>query len=227
MAVRTRPQNLISWHISCVYSTAYSLLFYLSYVLAVLAAVLAVLAVTVAPLRLSIMPRHVDLELYRDQISSWVLGGMTQADVLARLKEAGVDISHRTLQGRLQAWDIKVQPKIEDTPALRQRVIELFWSVSISDATTVAILQLDGYQITQRGLQRLRWKLGLLRRVPKENQEAVNETIRVALMKEYEDGRIQDYGKVFLSTFMRSEYNFIGRCVTRSSRCRLVDACSY
>lgn len=125
------------------------------------------------------MPRaKIDLEPYRAQISSWVLSGVTQEEVLARLKQEGINTTDRTLSRRLRKWNIPLlQPKMKDTPELRQRVTELFWSVNLPDEDTVAILQVERYQITKSGLQRLRWKLGLLRRLPRDKFQQTRQEI--------------------------------------------------
>lgn len=105
------------------------------------------------------------------------LSGIAQEDVRRRLAQDGVHIASRTLASRLRKWNITLQPKMKDTPELRQRVTDLFWSVEGSDDDTVAILQVEGYQITKRGLQRLRFKLGLLRRLPRGRFQETREEV--------------------------------------------------
>ena len=158
--------------------------------------------------------KAIDLEPYRDEIIS-LYSSSTSVDLIrTSLQEKyNLQISKRTLENRLQQWEIRRQDRtIASNPLLHARIRVLFFQVGLEDKELLSVLQKDGFCISSRTLERLRTQLGLFRRVrdPLAQQLQREEMLKV-LVREAERGVIQGYGKELLHRHIRSKGYIIGR----------------
>jgi Clr5 domain len=73
-------------------------------------------------------PSSINLDPYKDEITHLLFSGKSILNIIAYFKDSyAIQISRRTLQRRLQAWEVVVRPQTQDTPALRTRITELFF----------------------------------------------------------------------------------------------------
>ena len=158
--------------------------------------------------------KAIDLEPYRDEIIS-LYSSSTSVDLIrTSLQEKyNLQISKRTLENRLQQWEIRRQDRtIASNPLLHARIRVLFFQVGLEDKELLSVLQRDGFCISSRTLERLHTQLGLFRRVrdPLAQQLQREEMLEV-LVREAERGVIQGYGKELLHRHIRSKGYIIGR----------------
>lgn len=144
----------------------------------------------------------------------------TIGQVLIQLQqEHGFKVSRSTLCRALANWGVLQQPKVKDTAELRARVTTIFYQWQLTDKDTVALLNIDGFQITERGLKTLRKKMGLTKRVQPWQEKELDAVIEDVLRQEYNTGVIEDFGKEHLYTYIKekySHYHIIGRYDTRA-----------
>ena len=158
--------------------------------------------------------KAIDLEPYRDEIISLYSSSTSVNSIRTSLQEKyNLQISKRTLENRLQQWEIRRQDRtIASNPLLHARIRVLFFQVGLEDKELLSVLQKDGFYISSRTLERLRTQLGLFRRVrdPLAQQLQREEMLKV-LVREAERGVIQGYGKELLHRHIRSKGYIIGR----------------
>jgi len=160
------------------------------------------------------MPPKQDLTAYRVAIELRSSSGSTGAEILAFLQEQGVNISMSTLRRTLAQWGVTriTRTVPEQRVGLAERIHELMWAQApLTDVKMAEILRLDGYIVGARAVQRIRLAMGDKKRLPRADWQAYNESVASILLEEYEDGRIQDYGAVFLTQFMRQKHRVVGR----------------
>lgn len=118
------------------------------------------------------MPRpKLAIEPWKESIIRWTVEeGMQQDEVCERLKkEAGLKISRGTLGRRLSAWEVRVQPKVQDTPELRERIRQL-WATHVTDKEIMRILRSEGFELGDTAMVRLRKQMGLFKTDPSLRQ---------------------------------------------------------
>ena len=77
----------------------------------------------------------------------------------------------------------------------------------------VSILRRDGFDISKRTLQRRRLELGLYKRLDIAKAQQLEEMLGLVLQDAYSKGHIEDWGRGHLYTYLRSQYNVVGRYV--------------
>ena len=130
------------------------------------------------------------------------------------LEEHGVAITKRTLERTLASWGISARPRTGDSPALRAAIIMLFYRYRLSDKAMVAWLRKRNHEVTPRGIKTIRLQIGLVRQIDAASQAAVEQIIHQLLVKEYDSGVIEDFGRGNLYAYMRKKYpehQIIGR----------------
>nr|OQO22884.1 hypothetical protein B0A51_08610 [Rachicladosporium sp. CCFEE 5018] len=160
------------------------------------------------------MPRvRINLEPHRDQIREWLEDeGLTQEEVVAQLASRhGIRIAARTMRRFLTAAGIGTALRYEDDHELRRRILNFHYMVQCSDKESIAMLALDGFEVSQRRLQRMRLAMGLKQRSRGACRAEMDTRMREALDQEMEQGHIEDFGKMHLYQYMRSQYNIAGR----------------
>lgn len=158
------------------------------------------------------MPRPLtDVKPFKDDIVHWIVDeGIEQHEVRDRLRKAGCSIARSTLARRLSAWNVTVQPKLKDTPELRDRVTHAFQQASMTDKHTLQMLREDGIEITGNGLARLRRKMGLHKRIASGQEEEVQRLIREVLPEELESN-MAHVKRHELHKHIRAKYHIVGR----------------
>lgn len=158
--------------------------------------------------------KTINLEPYKDEIILLYSSSTSVDSIRTSLQEKyNLQISKRTLESRLQQWEIRRQDRtITSNPLLHARIRVLFFQVGLEDKELLSVLQKEGFFIFSRTLRRLRTQLGLFRRVrdPLAQQLQREEMLQV-LVREAERGVIQGYGKELLHRHIRSKGYIIGR----------------
>lgn len=122
------------------------------------------------------MPPLIDLEPLRAEISL-LYPSHTVEEILGILQnEHNINLTTRTLTTRLRTWGLRKLQKYISNPALDERILHLYKS-DLSTRKILETLQLEGYQISNRTLQRARKRLGIVLRIddPALQQERFRE----------------------------------------------------
>ena len=158
--------------------------------------------------------RAINLDPYKDEILSLYTSRTTVTSILTLLyKKYNIQISKRTLESRLQSWDIQYQNRtLISDPLLHARIRVLFFQVGLEEKELLSVLQTEGYSLSSRTLQYIRTKLGLKRRVRDPIQAQLQrEQILEVLQAEAEKRLIQAYGKEMLHRYIRGQGFIIER----------------
>lgn len=102
------------------------------------------------------MPRSkINLSPYKDEIVVLLLLKKSNAQIREYFNETyGLLLSDHTLRRRLKEWDISIRKWTQDTPALRDRVISLFFN-GLNDRQLYSALENEGYVLSEAALVRL------------------------------------------------------------------------
>ena len=110
------------------------------------------------------MPRQqINLEPYRDEIIALYYHGIS-SDSISRTLESchNIQVKERTIQSRLRKWGIRKRHQTTTgDEALHARIKMLFIQDRLTDKAMLNMLRKEGYDISERTLRRLRFKLGL------------------------------------------------------------------
>lgn len=168
--------------------------------------------------------RELDLEPWRDRIRDMLSEQYTHHEIVRKLRCEGAIISVPTLRRRLEYWGM-TKPTLgkrlneEQQAALRARIEANFWRYSaLGDRKTVRMLRRDGFKLSLGVYQRLRRSMGLLRRIPPDQEEEMNQAIRDVLMVVLATGATYDGGYRAIANYLRRKNRFIGRYVQFISR---------
>lgn len=157
-------------------------------------------------------PLAVDIEHLKEDITRWILDGITIEDVSQILRRRNLPLSTRSLRRRLQAWRISTKPRLDYASAdLAAQVVVLFYQWRLGDKEMIEVLRCDGHELQPEGLRRLRRRLGLRARIPVGQEEAVEQRIREVLRGELDDGTVEDLGRTNLYAYMREKHHIVGR----------------
>ncbi|KAF6238756.1 hypothetical protein HO173_003263 [Letharia columbiana] len=125
-------------------------------------------------------------EEYKDEILDQVhTKQWKQQEIVTWLADnKDLKINARTLQRRLKEWRSHQQDRTEDSEQLRNRIQYLFW------------LKAEGFQVTPRGLIRIRKELGFKRlEQSQEKREHMDEVVRRLIEQKLGKNVIQSYGR--------------------------------
>lgn len=141
----------------------------------------------------------INLDPYKDEILALISLKKSNANIMRYLYDSyHIQVADHTLRRRLKEWDISVRNRMQDTPALRDRITSLFFN-GLNEDQLYRALQTEGYQLGERALQRLRFELGLKRRHrTAEDQKEADETANGVITEELQKGVIQGYGRGLL-----------------------------
>lgn len=153
-----------------------------------------------------------ELDTRQEEVRRWILEErLSQQDVLARLRTAGLSISRTTLGRRLADWDISVAPKANDGQELREKIAECH-SLRLTDAQAIEKLRNDGTPVAKGAFARIRKDMGLFKQVKASALDTEEQGIREALLHEFANGTIGKFTRYDLHRLMRAKYNHVGRC---------------
>ena len=121
----------------------------------------------------------IDLDPYRGFILERYRAGTALDKILFQLfEEHGVKVGKTVLYERLRDWGEPVrQQRTRDSDALRQSLEDEFFATGMSDKELLEYLKSLGFQISHRGLVRLRKALGIRRRLDKFQLEERKEEV--------------------------------------------------
>ena len=161
------------------------------------------------------MRPRIDLMPYRSIITSCYQDGMSVDDIADYLAQRGVRVTGRTVKARLTGWGVPtVRHQTDDTPELRIRIGQLFYSLGLGEQEMLRILRLEGFSVEQRRLQRIRLELGLRRSTHGMDLEARHEDqnrLEEIVRQELDWGKIESYGRGHLYYHFRSLHVIISR----------------
>ena len=124
------------------------------------------------------MPRQCNLDLtpFHSQIAALIASGCHYEFIRNTLEAAtGTPISRRTFTRRLRELGISTKPIVEDSPALRARIKQIFLTQALTDPETIDLLGSEGFRLSVRTLRRMRKDMGLR----KNRGVGVGKTVRV------------------------------------------------
>ncbi|KAJ5612056.1 hypothetical protein N7510_005250 [Penicillium lagena] len=154
------------------------------------------------------MPRpQVDLEAYQEEIVSlFTTQRTTVEDICFALRQNyGLAVSVRTLQRRLQAWEVRRAPSIVYNEAIQTRIATLCTQAALTTSEILEVLSNEGTPISPRTLWTIRCqRLGIRLRIddPEEQQQQEGE-IEAILADQLGKGHIEGYGRGHLYTYLR------------------------
>ncbi|KAF2090609.1 hypothetical protein K490DRAFT_53594 [Saccharata proteae CBS 121410] len=156
-----------------------------------------------------------DLEPWKETIRKMIKeDNLRRQDVLEWLQEKGVDIHERTLNNRLRDWGIHKHVKSDDTPELRARIKQLFFSTQNTEEVILGILHAEGWTIEQRRLSRIRHDLGLFRALTREDRANIEEEdkkVMATIQTEIDKGEITSYTRDGLYEYFRAHEIIVSR----------------
>lgn len=150
---------------------------------------------------------------HRELITELHAKGATQAEIREALRQQGCDVSRMTLYRQLTAWNLKSSKvsNFEDSEELRARIKSLVRETRETDSEIASLLELEGFTIGERRVRRIRLELNLPKWQPRSAHESLSESTVSALRVLLDSGRIEDWGREHVYTYMRSEHGIFGR----------------
>jgi hypothetical protein len=139
--------------------------------------------------------------------------GLTYDQLVTYLVEDhNIQISLRTIKDRFKGWGItrRLPTSVEDR--IKNRIWVLFFEVGLEDDEILTVLKEEGSPISQYLLVRLRFELGLWRRIRGvEQQQEADRTVERLVALELQKGVIDGYGRGYLYTHFRQKQFVIAR----------------
>lgn len=129
-------------------------------------------------------------------------------------QQYGITISVSTLKRKLAEIGLRTynQRLNEDSLSnLRLWMSFIFHHLRLDDDETMYMLASEGFTINKRTIRRRRHQWGLHKHIQVANRQELLQYIEDALVFETAQGRIENFGRNNLYTYMRSQYNVIGR----------------
>ena len=123
-----------------------------------------------------------------------------------------VNVTTRTLKRRFQKWELRRRLPTYVADAAKKRIQVLFFDVGLEDHDMLTVLHKEGFNIGKYTLVRLRFELGLRRRVRGVQQcQEADQLIRGLVAQELEKGVIDGYGRRYLHTHFRQRGIIVAR----------------
>ncbi|KAL2041803.1 hypothetical protein N7G274_005587 [Stereocaulon virgatum] len=151
------------------------------------------------------MPKHSHggrppkpIDNYKDEILDRLSVQHQKQEVVVKwlYNEKRLKIDIRTLQRRLEEWGFNQQDRTKDSEQLRNRIHFLFCKLGASDEEMLTWLKGEGFQVTKRGLVRVRKELGLKRlEKSQEARDHMDEKLKELIEQELAKNVIQSYGR--------------------------------
>ncbi|KAF2469932.1 uncharacterized protein BDR25DRAFT_343225 [Lindgomyces ingoldianus] len=162
------------------------------------------------------MPRgrpKINLEPYQLHLLGLFHEGVTYAQMATYLlEEFQVRVTSRTIKQRFQTWNVRRRLPAEVEDGVKNQIQVLFFEVGLEDSDMLHVLHNEGFQIGKYTLVRLRFELGLRRRVRGvEQSQQADELVQQLVGQELEKGVIDGYGRGYLYTHFRQRGHIIAR----------------
>lgn len=155
----------------------------------------------------------INLTQYQAELRAIFHEGLTFEQIAAYIQETyQIRINIRTLKRRFREWNLRRGLPTQVEEVVKNRIRVLFFEVGLEDTEMLLILQGEGFKITKYTLVRLRFELGLRRRVRgiEQCQEA-DRLVQRLVAEELEKGVIDGYGRRYLYTHFRQRGHIIAR----------------
>ncbi|KAH7114924.1 hypothetical protein B0J13DRAFT_572616 [Dactylonectria estremocensis] len=112
------------------------------------------------------MPRPViNISHLRQEITILYEDELTIQSIIESLSsDYGIGIGRSTLYRNLKEWGLSRQVKTTTSPALRDRIKQMFFQDCLKDKLILRRLQDEGYTISIAGLRKIRKEHGMFRR---------------------------------------------------------------
>lgn len=156
---------------------------------------------------------RIDLTQYQLELCGLFNEGLTFNQIALYLFETyRITINTRTLKRRFRTWNIRRQLPTEVEDSVKRRIQVLFFEVGLEDIDILTVLRSEGFKIGKYTLIRLRFELGLKRRVRgiEQCQEA-DQLVQQLVAEELQKGVIDGYGRRYLYTHFRQRGHIIAR----------------
>lgn len=155
----------------------------------------------------------IDLTLHQVELCALHHEGLTFDQLSAYLFDSyGVTANPRTIKRRFQNWGVRRRLPTPVEERLKKRIQVLFFDVGLEDHEILQVLKREGDQIGKYTLVRLRFELGLRRRVRGVEQcQAADALVQRLVEEELGKGVIDGYGRGYLHTHFRQRGHIIAR----------------
>ncbi|RMZ68297.1 HD superfamily hydrolase [Pyrenophora seminiperda CCB06] len=107
----------------------------------------------------------IDLEPYKEDLIALFSQGFTYDNLKEWLEEQDVSVSIRTIKRWMKNWEVTKRIPTEVEKSIKEWISSLFLNYGLQDSEILEVLRGEGYEISSWTLVRLRFELGLKRRV--------------------------------------------------------------
>lgn len=155
----------------------------------------------------------IDLTPYQLELCGLFQEGLTFNQIAVYLHDTyQINVNTRTIKRRFRDWHLSRRLPTPVEEAAKKRIQILFFEIGLEDKDILAVLQAEGFNIGKYVLVRLRFELGLRRRIRGvEEQQKADELVRRLVAEELEKGVIDGYGRGYLHTHFRQRGHIIAR----------------
>uniref|UniRef100_A0A093UTS1 Uncharacterized protein n=1 Tax=Talaromyces marneffei PM1 TaxID=1077442 RepID=A0A093UTS1_TALMA len=156
-------------------------------------------------------PRH-DLLQYSHEISRLYADGRTVSQIVDHLREEyNIQVSTRTIERRLKEWkQLNRKYEVIETDAMKDTLIMLF-QIGVDDREILRVLREQGHRISLHGLATYRRRLGMRRRISREEFEAAKERLKIIIQEELDSGTMKGFGIRHVYTYLWNKGYFAAR----------------
>lgn len=159
------------------------------------------------------MRPKIDISSWRPLIESELSAGTKHADILQMLANEGVHIKERTFAQRLSEWQLHTYRRRDESRAtIVDSVRYISSTMLVDDQQGADILNADGLTISHRSFRKIRQELGIYRSRRKHETEEVRASeMHQILQQEYDNGRVESYGRRLLFQHLQQQYGITSR----------------
>ncbi|KAI1761882.1 hypothetical protein GGR53DRAFT_449456 [Hypoxylon sp. FL1150] len=152
------------------------------------------------------MPRPPSkIDDYKDEIiERWSIG--EPIDSIHRYLLTHIEVTQRTLERRLQQWDLFRRSRTIITPEIVSLIRYLVFDYGYKDASVLRDLRREGIELSPRGLQLVRLKHGIKRRfrTDEERNEIMNQAQAFLEERDRYSSSARRYGRSYLYRLLRT-----------------------
>ncbi|KAI1116337.1 hypothetical protein F5Y14DRAFT_440036 [Nemania sp. NC0429] len=153
-----------------------------------------------------------NIDEFRLQITELYEDGISVAEIYQFINEQGVDCTFRTLQRRIQAWNLVVNRTTKlQAEEIVHRIEFLFFVRGWKDKSIQLDLSKSGITISLRTITRIRVSHGMKRRyrTDEERAEAMRRAAEFLEKHQQRSSMIRSFGKNYLYEFVRTQAGVI------------------
>lgn len=156
---------------------------------------------------------QINLTAYQLELCGLFREGLTFDQLHTYLLETyQINVNVRTIKRRFRTWGLQRGLPTEVEDVAKKRIQVLFFEVGLEDTEMLTVLHKEGFNIGKYTLVRLRFELGLRRRVRGvEQSQAADQLVRQLVAEELQQGVIDGYGRRYLHTHFRQRGHIVAR----------------